>query len=383
MTTRYEQWASDIIDNLPGTADDREPKIEDRPAEGWDVVPWDYEAYEMEGRLHPINPDDLWDERPTEAQNVPLIDIREDDFESSARDANRRGFEAWAFYKSIHLLRQSPFPGHWGIFLLDSGIATIRDLYLHTSPTASPMAAQLLGMRVLHRHERFHFHVDSWVISQEAFQKQALYLPYLQKIYQRVHPGRLCVEEALANKHMVRSLSRHGVRGFLESVINCQPPAYQIGDSYAALRAELAAQVLDLKAGRQPRHDLSPWIAQGRGSHMNQRNCPTFIVERCVPSRLMPPAAGFPVLKEIKRFIKEYLNGRLVADTDHEFWRIDNGTKIKMPNRHSGVDRLKPHEFKNIVGKSGLTAGGYWKERVNTNIWKRNVPRQAPMAPRL
>jgi hypothetical protein len=57
-------------------------------------------------------------------------------------------------------------------------------------------------------------------------------------------------------------------------------------------------------------------------------------------------------------FVSSYLKGVPVSETDHEYYQIDNGESIKIPNPHSCVDRLKPWEFKNTVLKAGLTLTG-------------------------
>ena len=123
MSFDYDSWAIGIIDRLPQYQDEREPIIEQRePLEEEGLYGFPEELDDRELDLSSIDVDDLWSQEAPESSQIPIIEISDDDFSSNVRQGNRRGFEAWAFYKSIHFLRRPPFPGRWGIFLLDSGL---------------------------------------------------------------------------------------------------------------------------------------------------------------------------------------------------------------------------------------------------------------------
>jgi hypothetical protein len=80
-------------------------------------------------------------------------------------------------------------------------------------------------------------------------------------------------------------------------------------------------------------------------------------------------------LKEIKDgFIKNYLNGEQKRLTDHEYFKIDNGESIKMPNGHDKDIRI--YELKNIIAKAGMENTEFWAARNLTNKWKKSVPRE-------
>ena len=64
--------------------------------------------------------------------------------------------------------------------------------------------------------------------------------------------------------------------------------------------------------------------------------------------------------------------------SDHNYYRIDNGEKVKLPNPHS--PDLTYREFHNIIGKAGMTSLQFYKERERTSVWRKEVPR-SPVLP--
>lgn len=59
--------------------------------------------------------------------------------------------------------------------------------------------------------------------------------------------------------------------------------------------------------------------------------------------------------------------------TDHDFFIIDNGEKVKFPNLH--VKDTQTHELKNILFKAGMTNREFVLERQRTKFWKKDCPR--------
>jgi hypothetical protein len=82
------------------------------------------------------------------------------------------------------------------------------------------------------------------------------------------------------------------------------------------------------------------------------RNCPRHFVWSAHYSALLLPFLA-PSRNEARTFITEFLDGVSEGATDHEFFKIDNGEKVKFPNPHQ--KDLKLHEFKNILYKAGMT----------------------------
>jgi len=106
---------------------------------------------------------------------------------------------------------------------------------------------------------------------------------------------------------------------------------------------------------------------------MNLNNCPVYWIDwtKGGKSILVPFAASISEIED--DFIKRYLAGVPDRHSDHPYYRIDNGELIKVPNRHR-ADVIDP-EFRNIIGKAGMTSTQFWKERARTSIWRKGVPR--------
>ena len=362
--TKFKQWATQIINALP-------------PSKNKETCSQDEPKTNLNPQKNPtkrLDVNQLWAKEPRE---IPIIEVHPEDFDANLRLGNEEGFEAFAFYKSIHFVHQQPYPGLWGIFLLDSGVGSIAQLIRSINPLLSHQQAQYSAMRILHRHERFHFHVDVWTILQESLQQRRIYEPYMKNMYQKLHPSTLCVEEGLANRHLVDSTIQFIDKDFIYSIISTQPPAYQFpkqGD-IPLYRAELASQILDQKTRSSRRLGIESGVAHGRESKFGHQNCPTYLVQNYTPSKIIAPYIGIPNRREIRRFIINYLSGKHICTTDHQYYKIDNGKKIRLPNKHSNIDRLKPDEFYNILSKAGLSKREYWIKRIQTKLWKSNCPR--------
>jgi len=112
--------------------------------------------------------------------------------------------------------------------------------------------------------------------------------------------------------------------------------------------------------------------------HLN--NCPVYWIDwvKGGKSVLVPYVAS---VSEINNdFIKRYLAGVQDHHSDHSFYRIDNGEKVKLPNPHR--PDLTNREFHNIIGKAGLTSPQFYKERERTSVWRKGVPRSPVLPPR-
>jgi hypothetical protein len=116
-------------------------------------------------------------------------------------------------------------------------------------------------------------------------------------------------------------------------------------------------------------------------SFLRLDHCPVYWIDwvKGGKSVLVPLTA--PVSEINNDFVKRYLAGVLDHQSDHRFYRIDNGELVKLPNPHKRD--LKLHEFHNIIGKAGMTSTQFYKERNRTAVWRKNVPRQPVLASRL
>jgi hypothetical protein len=292
------------------------------------------------------------------------------------------GIEALAFYKSIHNKIKRPFRGKWGTFIFDYALAYLYQELNRFYPdqfTHSKLIEKAFWF--LYFHERFHFQFDSWSISMESATGKPLYENYLNGIYRVFHPDTLVYEESLANLHALSSISRFGIHKYAKEFMLCQPGAYSniIGIDRDECRSRLAVQLLHGNASiigtpaRQlPEH--SQYLANPKDTNLFDNECPIFLIQGVSASIFVKPSISLPKLTEIEGgFLQKYLNGRKTK-SDHTYYVIDNGEKVRCPNPHNKNVTLS--EFMNITKKSGLTSREFFEERENTNKWRKNVPRK-------
>jgi hypothetical protein len=116
-------------------------------------------------------------------------------------------------------------------------------------------------------------------------------------------------------------------------------------------------------------------------SYLHLDHCPVYWIDwvKGGQSILVPYAAS---VAEINNdFIRRYLAGVHDHHSDHSYYRIDNGQKVKLPNPHR-PDLTNP-EFHNILAKAGMTSPQFFKERQRTSMWRKGVPRKEPLPPRI
>lgn len=374
----FESYADSIIRELP------ESSVPDDREEEGETPLW--------RQLEEMNGDAVRQENLDRLDDLAADQTSEDPFNQDEREAAREasrehGLEVFAFYKSRHFLLQAPFARKWGIFIFDYGIRSIASEIRSFYPGRfSASEASQLAFSFLHRHERFHFRFDAWVLSHEETLKRPLYADYLRSVYRKLHPMVHCVEESLANRHAIYSMKPDKIWDFLTAYIATLPPAYSnaFPADLQTMQATLAAQtfhtiVWPFKTGGSTLAHV-PYLAHGQSPLVSDENCPVYIVYGVRPSRWVPPFKGIPDGREIRVFLENYLDAQAVKRTDHEYFKIDNGQRVKVPNLH-GNDRLKAWEFKNIVYKAGMTIPDYRAERGRTNIWQSQVPREKPLFP--
>jgi len=397
----FENYAKPIVSYLPeaqrfdppdSNEDNRLPeRIRHENTEG-QLISVTENDYEELGDVIPSD-DNLPIEQPDFFGDMIIDRILDEQLNESDRDDITRGvweegIEALAFYKSYHFVGRKPYPGKWGIFIYAYGARAVADDIDRFYPGKhSPQQCALKALRFLHRHERFHWHMDAWTMSHEAIQRVPLYENYLNYYYRHLHPT-FTFEEALANAHALTSLRREGVTDFMKYFMSQQPGAYaRYQDNRMELRSRVATQILDgMKAGlsglgRPCRPDQAPWVAQGSKSLLWDGNCPVYIISGVRPGMIIPPNVGAPAFRENREFVIRYLSGKPLTATDHEYYQIDNGERLKLPNEHGQVDRLKPWEFDNILKIAGMRLSEYREERMRTRMWKKNVPRAIAKPP--
>lgn len=225
----------------------------------------------------------------------PISDEDRDLLDGGLREA---GFDVFAFYKSRRHLSARPYPGKWGIFYLEHGVARIRELIEASYPGYGPSFR--LAYEFLREHERFHLKFDLYALSVEATMGRALYAPikrafHRHRIYQ--------VEEALANRDAWEwaKQGRIGLAEFAYDFMKLQPGAYaRFDERRVELAGELAANLLDLDLSRVARReDQALWVGSVPTELLRRSLCPEYFVRPVALSAWINPALILPEVCEV------------------------------------------------------------------------------------
>jgi hypothetical protein len=353
----------------------------------------------VEGVLHPLH--------PNEAGSISGVGDQPKATEAdttAARDAYPIiGIDVLAFYKSFRFKQLAPFPGNWGIFLIDAGIAAITEEMKSLAPTTPECELQELAKDLLVAHEQYHFWIDTWALGQETifltkpWLKQ--YEPYLIQKAQ-VELTLDDHEESLANYYAYNKLKRRifsngsQVSPLLRHVLKLSPPPYchfiYEMDERIEREGLLAMTVANgispvLASAFSKLLNKNPTTSSFTITPVNRRhpitsfeNCPVFYIQSTNFGRFIQPFQG-PDRFEFRQFITKYLSGEPANHTDHEYFRIDNREKIKMPNPHDKT--IRGYELSGTLKKAGMTHKEYLQERNQTKNWTKDCPRKAPKPP--
>ena len=113
-------------------------------------------------------------------------------------------------------------------------------------------------------------------------------------------------------------------------------------------------------------------------SFLHLDNCPVYWIDWVKGGKSVLVPYGVSVAEVNNDFIRRYLGGVQERHSDHSYYRIDNGERVKLPNPHR--PDLTNREFHNIIGKAGMTSPQFYKERDRTSVWRKGVPR-SPVLP--
>lgn len=312
------------------------------------------------------------------------------------------GTDVLAFYKSFRFKLSPPFRGNWGVFLLDAGVSGLTAEF-HALDAKVPFdELRRLAMDLLLAHERYHFWIDAWALGQEIMPLVSYkrYEPYLSdKIKVELTPDDH--EESLANHYAFQKLKRRPLSSggtaasMLRRVLEFAPGPYsdflfdkdrraeregRLGFAVAnGMNAATALGVAEM-GGKDP-SVLSALLKPADWWHpvAGHSVCPVYYAHVYNYAQLMQPFQG-PGLSEFKRYVTDYLAGELVEHTDHDYYRIDNWEKVKMPNPHDKT--VRGYELKGTLFKAGMTHKEFQQERQRTKSWTRQCPRSEPKPPR-
>jgi hypothetical protein len=265
------------------------------------------------------------------------------------------GFDVYAFYKSKRHISARPYPGNWGIFYLEHGVARIRELIESTYPGYG--SSLQLAYEFLREHERFHLKFDLYALSVEASIGRALYEP-LKRAYRRHRIYQ--IEEALANRAAWEwaKRGRVGLSEFAHDFMKLQPGAYaRFDEKKFDLAAELAANLLDLNLSPWARRDdQALWVGNVPDELLRRSLCPEYFVRPATLTAWINPAWKLPEVRnvtETQSFTK-LLTSKYASLKDR--W-LDTKTKLIQNPALPGLD------FKRWDKSTG-----HWSVRINDNF---------------
>jgi hypothetical protein len=341
-----------------------------------------------------------------ESPEAPIGQVVDSENVQAAKDAFAvSGLDLLAFYKSFRFVEQAPFRGKWGIFLLDVGIEALAEVLSGglLVDTLGQREARRLARDALLAHEQYHFWIDIWALGQESLQSEGKKrYEYYQRWRSLTELTEADVEESLANNYAFRRLKDQklsdGSRAehALRHAFDASPIPYSIYDfstderneregvlAYAVSRGQSPALSWSINklGGFNPRL-ISPAIqAYGLNARTSHRDrCPIHLVRVTNYASAVAPFQG-PRRDELKLFIEAYLAGKQEPTTDHEYYRIDNGEKVRFPNPHE--KEIRANEFRNVLLKPVMTPKEYRDARAATRNWARACPREKALPPRV
>lgn len=282
----------------------------------------------------------------------PLSNVDRDLLDGAIREV---GIDVYAFYKSRRYISKGPYPGKWGIFYLEHGVARIKELIENTYPGYGQTLR--LAYEFLRRHEHFHFKFDVYALSVEANIGGALYEP-LKRAYRahRIYE----VEEALANHHAWRwaKQMRIGLGEFAYNFMKLQPGAYaRFDERKFNLAAELAANLIDLNLSSIARRDdQARWIGNIPDELCRRSLCPEYFVR---PSRLtgwINPAWKLPAVQ-------------MIVETE-SFSNLLNSKYAPLKRRWDDTKRklIENPSLPGLNFKRWNKSTGDWSVRINDNF---------------
>ena len=218
------------------------------------------------------------------------------------------GFDVYAFYKSRRYISAHPYPGKWGIFYLEHGVARIRELIDASVPENG--SSERRAYEFLRAHERFHLKFDLYALSIEAIMGRALYEP-LKHAFR--HHRFNQIEEALANrdawewaKREAKKLeepNRDDFEKLTYDFMKLQPGAYaRFDENKSDLTSELAANLLDLNLSQTARREEQKfWVGNVPSGllHFHHPLYPEYFVRPAALTTWINPAWKMPDVHNI------------------------------------------------------------------------------------
>lgn len=266
------------------------------------------------------------------------------------------GFDIYAFYyKSRRYVTARPYPGKWGIFYLEHGVARIQELIEATYPGYG--SSLWLAYEFLRKHEWFHFKFDLYALSVEAKIGRALYDP-LKRAFR--HHCIYQVEEALANRDAWEwaKQRRVGLSELAYDFMKLQPAAYaRFDERKFDLKGELAANLIDWNLSiTARREDQAHWVGNVPEELLRRSLCPEYFVRPSSLTTWINPAWKLP---EVRNVIESPSFSSSLTSKYASLKKRWEDTKIKLIKNPA----LPGLDFKRWDKKTA-----HWSVRVNDNF---------------
>jgi hypothetical protein len=328
-----------------------------------------------------------------DSESLPVSQEKGDEsHDGSVGRVFEEGIEYLAFYKSFRDVLRAPARKRWGIFLIKKRcISLATDMSFSTGELFVDCLDALAAF--LYKHELYHYRFDAHCLQMEATGGLPVYRSYRRLVAKR--PVNEWHEESIANFYGLKALKPNSkfsypqpICDYLWDLVANSPGAYARGkDNQQGRQKQCMAQQAIAALGY-----TGPGVKQGLvesiirtgldlpklresalSSFLRLENCPVYWIDwvKGGKSVLVPYVVSVSEINN--EFIKRYLAGVQDHHSDHNYYRIDNGEKVKLPNPHR--QDLTNREFHNIIGKAGMTSPEFYKERARTSIWRKEVPR--------
>jgi len=332
-----------------------------------------------------------------------LPDIREQGegrYDGAVGGVVEGGIEYLAFYKSFRDVMLAPAPKRWGIFFIKKRCTEVgRDMSFDTGQSFIECLHGLATF--LYAHELYHYRFDAHCLQMEATGGLPIYRPYRRLVANR--PMTEWHEESIANYYGLKAIQPNqkfsyapSICEYLWDLVAKSPGAYAGGvDKQQTLRkdqmADQASSVFRHVGPAVWQNLIKSTIRTGMtgslsspelnlSSFLRKEICPVYWIDWVTSGKSILAPYAVSVSEINNDFIKRYLAGVPDHRSDHSYYRIDNGEKVKLPNAHR--PDLTHREFRNIVGKAGMTSTQFYKERIRTSVWRKQVPRKPVLPPR-
>ena len=255
------------------------------------------------------------------------------------KDVETLGTEALAWYRPFHHLPIEL----WGIYI------TLRGLKYLLSRIGFHVKALAYAFEILWQHELFHFLVELFSLRAEVMMLKPKYLPYETKIYRKQYPN--CLEEALANRHVLSRRILKPVHRSIRMIFDKQPGWYRrykdyLGPNFKHGKEELCNLVIFLSNRNLPIDEIRTPIG------FSVRIVPTYIVSTRYVQEI-PGVLSFVVkVNKVIRLLKRQGCKLVRQRGSHAIFDI-KGRKIPIPVQ--GNQELHHKIVKQILEALGMT----------------------------